>query len=426
MVFGEWMRRFSNSRGSVVMRYWKTRQSVTVPRARHAGRTLRIEQFENRRLMAVSVSLTALGRLEVRDVDTADNDIAIVGTANPGEVTVTGRNGTVVNGAANGSTTIGGVTEDVEVFISSNANHTVAVDHLFIADDIAITLGSNATNTVILGANGPVSAARFISVYFMGNGNNNARLLNYNVFAGQSLGVANIAGVGTENFVVTGASSGGTVSISTGAGNDSALLTGVTSSGLLSVLGRDTGQKSFAVLTSSGTIIQVETATTTGNSTLYLDTCYASQYITVLGNTGRFSELPGPTGPMSLSIFRCQTQQITVRTGQADDRINLYGNFVTGKPFSFTPEVGVSQAIYIDSRNGRDDVQMSYNVVLDQIYAGLGDLDDTMSLVGNSIRGVAYLDGAAGEYQDGPGGFNLLTLVNNSFGILSAQNFSNV
>jgi hypothetical protein len=86
-------------------------------------------------MMAISTSLTA-GKLEIVEADTADNDFAIVGTGNPGEITVSGRNGTAVNGVMDGSVTISGVTGDLDVRIQSNTNNNIHIDNVYIAGNL--------------------------------------------------------------------------------------------------------------------------------------------------------------------------------------------------------------------------------------------------------------------------------------------------
>jgi hypothetical protein len=92
-------------------------------------RRLSFERFENRRLMAVTTSL-ANGTLTITGDDAAD-DIAIVGTANAGELTITGRNGTMVNGVPGGSITLSGVSDSLNVSLHGG-DDALSLDNVFI------------------------------------------------------------------------------------------------------------------------------------------------------------------------------------------------------------------------------------------------------------------------------------------------------
>ncbi len=91
--------------------------------------------------MAVTTSLVG-GILTVTG-DAANDDIAIVGTSNPGELTVTGRDGTLVNGVPDGSTTIPGVSSDLRINLGDGAN-VLAIDNAYINGAITITSGAGA------------------------------------------------------------------------------------------------------------------------------------------------------------------------------------------------------------------------------------------------------------------------------------------
>src|SRR5688500_13327149 len=97
--------------------------------SRHSGvRGLAFETLESRQLMAVTAALNS-GTLTITG-DAAADDIAVVGTANPGEFTITGRNGTTVDGMA--SVTISGVTADLVVDLR-DGDDVFDMDNVYIA-----------------------------------------------------------------------------------------------------------------------------------------------------------------------------------------------------------------------------------------------------------------------------------------------------
>jgi hypothetical protein len=99
--------------------FWR-QKSKTVRPKRFTTKRMGIEHLEDRRLMAVTTALNC-GTLTITG-DAAADDIAVVGTANPGEIAVTGRNGTTINGTPNGSVTIPGVTGDLELNLGDGDN----------------------------------------------------------------------------------------------------------------------------------------------------------------------------------------------------------------------------------------------------------------------------------------------------------------
>src|SRR5688572_25270350 len=103
-------------------------------------RRLSFEQFESRRLMAVTTSLSS-GTLTITG-DAAADDVAIVGTVNAGEITVIGRNGTLVDGVpqdGNGESrvTISGVTADL-IAEFGDGDNIINVDNVYLAGRMEI------------------------------------------------------------------------------------------------------------------------------------------------------------------------------------------------------------------------------------------------------------------------------------------------
>ncbi len=207
----------------------------------------RFEQLESRRLMAVTTSLVG-GILTVTG-DAANDDIAIVGTSNPGELTLTGRNGTLVNGVPDGSTTIPGVSSDLRINLGDGAN-VLAIDNAYINGAITITSGA-AADLVTLGEFQPVSPRNNLTINTAG-GDDIVRLgvTRYTVFLAGNATIN--VGEGNNQAALYGASSIRSTSITAGAGDDSIYVYGFNASdGGLSLLG-DAGNNSLAVIASLG------------------------------------------------------------------------------------------------------------------------------------------------------------------------------
>src|SRR6185503_12028814 len=134
-----------------------------------------------------------------------DNDFAMVGTGNPGEITVVARNGTAINGVLDGSVTVSGVTKDLEVRIQWNTNNNISVDNVFLAGNLLMSLPSNGENTIVLGANDVVSTTGRIGIDYYGT-HNTIRMENYNVFAGESIWVSGVDYGSSDIISIVGAS----------------------------------------------------------------------------------------------------------------------------------------------------------------------------------------------------------------------------
>jgi hypothetical protein len=246
------------------------------------------EALESRALMAVTTSLVN-GTLTITG-DAAADDIAVVGTENPGELTITGRNGTVVNDVENGSATISGVTGNLVVETMSG-DDTLSLDNVFIAASIAITT-DEGDDVVTLGAHAPVSPAVLLNID-TGAGDDQVYELNYAVFVGYAHSIR--LGPGDDWATVIGASAAGgsygrtsglpSISVIGQAGSDSILAIGLTASLGLQIDGNQ-GSNSLALLNSSADSISVISANDAddeipGSVTIYLDTNYSRMGIWV-------------------------------------------------------------------------------------------------------------------------------------------------
>jgi len=374
------------------------------------------EQLESRQLMAVTTSLDR-GTLTITGDDAAD-DIAIVGTSNPGELIITGRNGTLVNGVADGATTISGVSFSLEIALNGG-NDVLSMDNVFIAGWISIGT-SDGDDIVTLGQNGEVSPARFLGID-SGDGNDRVVELNYSVFVGGDHFVR--LGGGHDIATLVGTSAVGAVyslSYASGievfgdGGNDSILATGVTAVHKIQLAGGE-GINSTALLFSAAREIgiwnqyEANTAGIPGRSTVYLDTNYCQN---------RFSV---DAGNVVISVFRSQATSISVFLRGGNNTVNLYGNAVNGPPYwASLGEAGavlVGPRIHISggsSETESDAVSLSYNVT-DDLSVLLSGGNDSLFLAGNIFTGESTLNGE--------GGSNNIAEAYNYWAALTVQNF---
>jgi hypothetical protein len=405
-----------------------------------AERHLSFERLEHRQLLAVTTSLDR-GTLTITGDDAAD-DIAIVGTSNPGELIVTGRNGTVVNGVANGSTTAFPVFLPAAAFIQPDAlkvnlgdgNDSVTIDSAYIAGSININT-ADGDDTVTLAEHGEVSPTGDLRID-TGAGNDVVAELNYSVFVPR--GNLILLGDGHDFATLIGASAVGqiwpyaystpAIWVEGGAGNDSILGVGVTAT-LNALFSGGYGANSLALLNSSGRALHVttlhdpETQISPGANTIYLDTNYASD-ITV----GTF--LPAPLTGLrnnSVSVFRSLCTVLYVQLGYGHSEVNLYGNSVTlgaynanptGEPVIVAPALRISSYANILSEPTANaataTVTMSYNAAIEAIV-DLTNGNDSLSVTGNFVRTKTSLNGGLGR--------NTIREWYNHWGSLTATHF---
>jgi hypothetical protein len=399
------------------MQYWKKRQSVMVPRALQNRRRLRVEQFEARRLLAVSavIDRDANGDHLIINGDSANDQIAIVGTANPGEFLISGVNGTLINGAA--SATLGGVSGSI-VFDLGGGDDNVTMDNVLVARDIIFEDSGGGNDTIVLGNAGVVSTGRNLEIG-TGDGDDSVSMLNYNVLIGDNIYLDTAEG--NDSLRLDGASAAADIQIADdtegadGANSYTCLITGVTSGANLGVYG-DAGTSSVAVINTSALwylYVQMEE----GANTIYVDTCYSAGYITL--SAGEY-ETPGtgvavnPAYNSSINVFRCACLGLQVYGGNGNDILNVQGNLITQQPpFAGQPEELI--VLYIESGVGNDVVTGRYNVVHNITTAQLSDGNDSLTLVGNVVTSTAALNGGLGG--------NSLLLSGNVFGSLLTANF---
>jgi hypothetical protein len=371
---------------------------------RTSRRPLSFEKCEPRQLLAVTTSFDNTTKTLTITGDAAADDVAIFGTANPGEFTVQGRNGTEVNGVADGSATIGGVTADLIAHFG-NGDNVINVDNVYLAGDLRVETG-NGNDTIVFGATGVVSSVGECEVRPSGGGGDVFRAEPYKVFT-----VGRLMIMGGDSATMTGASSRNDILVFA---HPHVLLRDVTSGSTLEVRVAGTVVNSIGIFTSSAGHVIV--AAPSGQNSIYIDTCFALA-IDVLAHTSIITPSPPPSAvpPFSINdtitIARCLTSRITVNTTNSagnpptfiggDDTVFIYGNSLTGP-------VSQNGPLHIETGDGNDNVSASYNVVLGDLFVSLAQLDDTLTLVGNQITGFASADGGTGR--------NRLDLIGNQFG----------
>jgi hypothetical protein len=346
--------------------------------------------------MAVTTSLSG-GTLTINGDGDAD-DVAILGTANPGEIMVIGRNGTLVDGVAqdvdgNSIVTIQGVTADLDATFFGG-DDIINVDNVYLAGDMLIDTRTGE-DSVVFGATGVVSSAGDCVISTGGGGEevDVFRAESYKVFIGGNLNVNS-----GKSARLIGASARGAINVLQFA---ESYLDGVTSGNFIDVRPASTMVSGIALFRTSATaLIRIGTSTS-----VYIDTCYSGGAIEVPGPPPSFVHpSPGPGLPppnVTITIARCQADRISVRTPGGDDTVFVYGNNIVGTVTN-DPELG------IDTGDGNDNVTASYNVVVGDIFMSLAGLNDRVTLVGNLVTGFASADGGTGG--------NRLNLLGNQFG----------
>ncbi|MEX2141062.1 MAG: hypothetical protein WD894_17485 [Pirellulales bacterium] len=327
------------------------------------------------------------------------DDIAVVGSATPGQVTVTGRNDTTVDGVVNGSTTVNGVTADLFIQLFGGDN-VVSLDNLYIAGSISVYSGEHS-DVITLGATSPVSPARDL-VISSGNGNDQIYVDTtvYNVFVGGKLIV--YPGQDADIVHMYGASALGDIVIDDHNGHNSILVNGTTTASTLLVSTGEGNNQIGILYSAASAFLNVDFNRTTsviGKATnVYIDTVYSGAGMYVQDARG-FAN----AGSSTVSIFRASAFQISLVTGVGSDSVHLYGNLV------------YAGNVALRTDGGNDAVQINYCVVGQDLFAQLQDNDDTLSLVGNQVARHASFDGGVGA--------NRLNQSANRFGTLTAVNF---
>jgi hypothetical protein len=375
--------------------------------------SLSFESIEPRRLMAVTTSLDASGNLTVTG-DAAADKIAIFGTSNPGEFTIQG-DGTTVDGGA--CATIAGVSGNLIVNLAGG-NDVLNMDNVYLAGNLTVNTG-DADDIVIFGATGVVSSQGNCTVETAQGFNDEFRAHDYKVFIGGGLIVRD--GNFDSKASLIGASASGGISIQ---GNSEVLMRGVTSGSLLEVRS-SSNVNNIAIFTSAANG-DLRVVTPSGQNSIYIDTCYSAVRIDVqcfspfLPSIPHDPEVPPFNIDATITIARCSTRQVFVDTtginfrptySGGNDTLQLYGNYIAGPAANPAGELTVR----VDTGDGRDNVSASYNIVLDEFFARLAQLDDSLVLVGNQVTGLMNGDGGTGT--------NRLTMLGNQFGATSFSFF---
>ena len=201
---------------------------------------------------------------------------------------------------------------------------------------------------------------------------------------------------------------------------------GVTSGNVLDVMSTSP-VNNIAIFTSSATAL-LRVSAPSGQNSIYIDTCFSASRIEVLTRSVFLASVPHVPEPApyniddTITIARCQTPELFVDTAGVNpfrpfhsggnDTVYVYGNYLTGPA---TNNQGIVAAARVETGDGNDTVNASYNIVLGQFLVNLADLDDTLGLVGNQVTGLMNADGGTGT--------NRLFLLGNQFAASSLSFF---
>jgi hypothetical protein len=204
-------------------------------------------------------------------------------------------------------------------------------------------------------------------------------------------------------------------------------LRGVTSGGNLEV-GGSSPVNNIAIFTSAASA-NLLIGGGAGHNSIYVDTCYAARFISVTSTESDGNYVPQPPEPppynidATVTVARCQTPQILVKTGLAapnyiggNDTVYIYGNNMVGPPIQGAlPGQRPAYVLDVETGDGNDTVSASYNVIRGDAFITLGQIDDTLTLAGNLVMQAAIADGGAGG--------NRLNSFGNQFGATAFTNF---
>jgi hypothetical protein len=360
-------------------------------------------------MMAVTTSLVA-GELTI--TGDGDNDsIAILGTANPGELTITGSDGTSVNGTVNGSVTIGGVTSNLIVNLGAG-NDNLTLNRVYIAGNIQIDT-SDGADIVRLGNTAPVSPTQDLAID-TGAGNDQVLAEHGNVYVGARFEV--FTGTEDDSIVIQGASAIAFSDFQTREGNDRIFVGGYTTLSTIRTSGSE-GIDHLTLRQSSADIVLAGlgddfTVPTSGLEVGLIDTVYARREITLSGARS------GATS--SMTIVHCRTTQLEVQMGHGDNSIRVDANAINEPPFVVGSAPQYPRLDILFRPIGpvgpiTSQILVQYNLTGESLTL-LPDANDNMALVGNAFTGFVRADGGLGT--------NNLFLQGNTFVSTQFINFT--
>ncbi len=368
------------------------------------------ERLESRSMMAVTTSLVG-GVLTI--TGDGDNDtIAILGTANPGELTITGSDNTSVDGTVNGSVTIGGVTSNLIVNLGAG-NDNLTLNRVYIAGNIQLDT-SDGADTVRLGTTAPVSPTQNLTID-TGAGNDQVFAEQGNVYVGGMHAIT--AGGDNDSVRIQGASAVGGSDFNGSDGNDTIVVTGYTagSTGNIRLFG-DGGADQLALRmssTSQNVIVDLGTNPSTAVGAIenaIIDTVYAHTTIRLAGAAS------GDTS--SMTLVHCRTTQVEVIMGTGDNFIKIDANAVNEPPFVLGSSVQLPRLDIVDRTPigpVTSQVLVQYNLAKNSALL-FNEGDDHLALIGNTITDGVRADGRLGA--------NTLLLQGNTFGSSNFVNFT--
>ncbi len=344
---------------------WFNRRIVHRKLVRRTIDRFGVEQLESREMLAVTTSLSA-GVLTITG-NTAHDNIRVVGTATAGELMITGRNdsvgnATLVNGVANGTVTIPGVTSDLAINLSEG-NNTLEMDNVFIAGRISITTGT-AFDQLLLGTSSIVSCTGDFNV-FVNNGGNFVKGLN--LYVGGNAIFA--SGQDDDTFAFYNAAAPGVfqLSVSTnqgatfasGGGND---IVFVDYAFVGNVTTFDTGAGSDAVRLFGSAPGTLNLTAGDGNDGVTIEANFFNRDTSLRGDGGadRLTVL----GNMQ-SLFK-----VSIESGTGSDVVEVRNN--------------IAAEVRITAGDGSDSVDVRGSL-MQILFAELGEQDDLITLFGNTV-----------------------------------------
>lgn len=274
---------------------------------------LRFERLEDRRFMAGDVAAALSGQDLLIDGDNIGNEIRIVQVAS-GNVTVTGLNGTTINGLPS-VTFINPNLIKSEIRMNDGADRVVisGVPGLAVTNDLNVELGAgddilNAANTRI-GANFSVKGESGIDRVTASNLQVGTDM---NVDTGLDRGIVSIsnstidgalglvADAGNDTVTFSGLTVGGNVIVETKAGADRVTMNGISAFALEAATDEGADRVS---LSSIATLEDLKVSTGVGNDVITLDQINAGKSVSVDAGDGTDSVAASAVAAAEDAIF---------------------------------------------------------------------------------------------------------------------------
>jgi parallel beta-helix repeat protein len=303
------------------------------------------------------------GRLVIRG-DVGNDAVSITGVGS-------GTTGQYIVVTSQGTQTVSGVGGDMDIELGAG-DDLLTIDNAFVNGTIDIDAGAGS-DTVVLGATKIVST-RLDLLVSLGDGDdvlNGKRL-----YLGRNQSISGGAGNDQITFIgsaigafVLGTSSGGATTISGDTGNDSIHL-------------------SYSFIVGAW-----QTGGGAGSDIITLRTSACNGAVSVLGEAG-FDQIIVDTNYFVATLL--------IDGGAEDDRLALSNSLgliaatIEGAAGADTVLVGnlTARRLTVNTGTEKDGVDIRSSL-FDELFANMGDQDDTLQLFGNLVRGTPVFDGGA-------------------------------